>query len=349
MRSMPAQVVAYLRGKIPRARAVYSSRGASGIAEGAVDFLRREEVIRYVQRWHEGSRWERLRRKAKNGETLARLDWGRLFVDPADPGISKELLVHRTHEPIATSLLRETIQEGMVVVDIGSNIGYYLTLAASRVGRSGKVVGIEPAPRNVQLLRRNIELNGLTNVSVVEGAAADRDGDGVLYVSNLSNWHSTLASSQAQRGEVSVKMFKIDTLVESLGLPRVDLIRMDIEGAEIEAVPGMLRTLQTWWPKLVIELHPPLVGAEPIRKLQDALAGLGYVPQHIVPRGLDYAQPVPWYYHLDWVKLISGFQTWFTVFYVRDPSHAGGDGRPALQSLLRKFPVRPSRRGGRPS
>jgi len=82
-----------------------------------------------------------------------------MHVHRFDRGIGKELVCYREHEPTATALLKTFLREGMTILDIGANIGYYALLEARSVGPSGRVVAVEPEPRNAALLRRNVQFS----------------------------------------------------------------------------------------------------------------------------------------------------------------------------------------------
>ncbi len=215
---------------------------------------------------------------------------GRFALDTGDPGISKELFLYQMHEPLTTELIGEVLREGMVVVDVGSNIGYYVIIEKDLVGPEGMVVAIEPSPSNVRRLRRNIAINGLTGVVVKAGAVGAHDGSGVLNLSHCSNCNTMLDVPHPTAGAVEVEEFQLDTLVESLGLERVDVVRMDIEGYEVVALQGMRNLLREHKPWLIMELHPVTVGAEPIIEMLQVLATMGYQVEFVFDRPSDY----PW-------------------------------------------------------
>jgi FkbM family methyltransferase len=214
---------------------------------------------------------------------------GRLAVNPDDLGISRELLVYGSHEPASTRLLEDFLGPGMTVLDVGANLGYFVLQEKRILGDGGRIVAIEPAPRNVAVLRRNIAANRLDGVDVVEGAIGDVDGVGWLYLSDRSNWHSMTPSDRSQSDAVRVEVSRLDTLVERLGLPRIDFVRMDLEGYETSVVRGMLRTLRDFRPKLAMELHPQKAGVGPILDLLRVLRSFDYELRWVVHRRLDFS------------------------------------------------------------
>ena len=215
----------------------------------------------------------------------------RIAVFPKDPGISKELALYKVHEPLATKLLLEFLKPGMNAVDIGGNIGYYAMMEARSVGPLGKVIAIEPMPDNAEQLRNNVRNNGYENIHIHQGAVGDRDGTALMYISARSNWHS-LHPPPTSKGEMKVPVYALDTLLAPYDLPTVDLVRMDLEGYEIVVIEGMKQTLQKYGPRLLVELHPLLVGTQAMEKYLRTLEDLGYGIEWMVEQERD--MPFRW-------------------------------------------------------
>lgn len=166
----------------------------------------------------------------------------RMLLDARDPGISHTLLLFGTRERDMREMLQAALRPGMTILDIGANIGYYVLQEARLVGRSGHIVAVEPSPSNIQLLRKNVELNGLRNVTVLAGALSDRVGSRELYLSELSNLNTLNPEAASRkygfRGTVSVATYTVWEAMKGHGAP--DLLRMDIEGHEVEVIQGMV-------------------------------------------------------------------------------------------------------------
>ena len=90
------------------------------------------------------------KRKINPQKNLLQINGSQLEVIPGDKGTSLELLLFNTHEPISTKIVSKLLQPGMVCLDIGANIGYYVSLENSIVGKSGKIIAIEPSPENFE-------------------------------------------------------------------------------------------------------------------------------------------------------------------------------------------------------
>jgi FkbM family methyltransferase len=172
------------------------------------------------------------------------------------------------HEPIVRDFLASNLKPGMTVFDIGANVGFFTVLSAQLVGPQGKVVAIEGDPAVAAMLQENASLNGFSNITVVAGVAARTDGIMRFGRGKASGW-SGLHSESAEEW-IEVPAHTVDSLVAQLRLDRMDIVKVDVEGAEAEVVAGMTQSLRTFSPVILVELHP---GAEsPL----PALAAAGY-------------------------------------------------------------------------
>ena len=138
---------------------------------------------------------------------------------------------------------REMLERGMNVIDVGANIGVYTILAAEKVGKNGKVIAIEPEPENYQQLLKNIRLNNFQNVIPVNIALSDHNGLEKLYISHWAGLHS-LVSQKGKVSSIEVSTKTVDKLLEELDLKKVDIIKIDTEGAEIPILKGAEKTLK---------------------------------------------------------------------------------------------------------
>lgn len=194
--------------------------------------------------------------RAISSDDLVRrdIDDYEMILDPDDPGLSKRLLVRGEHEPAITDRWTTVLEEGMTVIDIGGNLGYYTLLAASEVGERGAVHSIEPEPENYEILRRNVAVNGLDQVSVYDEAIAGTTGTMPMYVTEESNWgtlfeweeeksnaseYMTEKMATATDEVISVDTTTLDAFVSENDIESVDAIRMDLEGFETEVIDGM--------------------------------------------------------------------------------------------------------------
>ena len=177
------------------------------------------------------------------------------------------------YEQETTKLFTELVKPGMVVIDVGAHVGYYSLLAARQVGPSGKVYSFEPEPSNHQLLLENIKGNGYRNIVAVRKAVSSHSGSTTLFLTALDNGrHSAYHHGLPERGSLAVETTTVDAFLDSEGWPKVDLVKVDVEGAEQDVLEGMGRLLQKSTAlTLIIEFSPNLLqdaGIEPLRFLE---------------------------------------------------------------------------------
>ena len=183
-----------------------------------------------------------------------------MYPDPTDshPGASSSILLRGGfYEPESTDLFRRSLAEGAVVLDIGANIGWYTLLAGKAVGPSGKVVACEPEPHSVRLLERSVKLNRLTNVVLVEKCVSDKNGDAILHLSATNAGGHSILQSADSVSDVRVDSITIDELCHQLSLERVDVIKMDAEGAEPLIFVGASSLLSRAQPRHVLMEYSP--------------------------------------------------------------------------------------------
>ncbi|MHA7733118.1 FkbM family methyltransferase [Nitrosopumilus sp. S6] len=226
---------------------------------------------------------------------------------PNDVGISEELLMFQTHEPLSTKILSSLLKKNMYCLDVGSNIGYYACLESNVVGNSGKVISIEPSPINFKYLKKNIELQNKTNTEVYNFACGNENSEIEFLVSDRSNWSRVStekfidAPPDAIIQKIRVPMKTIDSFVEEKSLPRLDFIRMDVEGFEVNIVKGMCRTLEKYKPLIHMEIHLFLIGISGTKQLLENIEKHGYDILYYIPREMD----VPLLGNMNDVKQIS--------------------------------------------
>jgi FkbM family methyltransferase len=177
-------------------------------------------------------------------------------------------------------LMDTSLRPGASVVDVGANIGYNTVHASRRVGPSGRVVAVEPAADNVRVLRENLAANALENV-VVHTVAAGRTHEvrDLFLRGEVSAVNSLFPDSvyASVTGVEQVPVAPLDHLVEG----DADLVKIDVEGAELDVLAGMTRLLRRPAIRLIVEWHPRLQEAAGYAAgaLPRALLGSGFVLQ----------------------------------------------------------------------
>lgn len=183
----------------------------------------------------------------------------RLFYRPdEDLSVILPILFYGSYEPETTQVFGDLICPGMTVVNLGAHIGYYTLLAASLVGPSGRVYAFEPVPCTYELLIRNIRANRYDDIVIpVPSAVSNKSEQAKIFLAKKrSSVSAKLHTRNPKQPFMEVKAITLDEFFEGQGWPHVDLVKMDVEGAEKAALGGM-KKLNEKNPKLklILEFH----------------------------------------------------------------------------------------------
>ncbi len=171
-----------------------------------------------------------------------KLEEGTLWLNPNDPALSS-MVLFGVFEPYTTFLFRKQLRDGQTVIDIGANVGYYTLIAAKRVGQQGRVFAFEPDLENVAIVRKNIEINNLRNVSVITKGVSNQTGNAILYMSDDNKCTHAIVKNREGEHQIQIETITIDESIKQARIGKVSIIKMDIEGAETLALEGMKETL----------------------------------------------------------------------------------------------------------
>ncbi len=181
-----------------------------------------------------------------------------------------------TYEPDLQWAVRTLVQPGMVAYDVGANIGYVSLLLARRVGPQGRVYAFEALPANLDRLRQNVAYNSLgERIVVVGGAVTDKRGPVRFLVhasGGMGKAEGSAGRPETYQTSISVDGFSLDEFIYEENHPAPHVVKIDIEGGEVLALPGMRRLLRTARPLILLELHGP----ESAQKAWEVLSEAGY-------------------------------------------------------------------------
>lgn len=191
-----------------------------------------------------------------------------------DEVVGRHVLRHGSFEQPEVKTARACLQPGDVAVDVGANVGLLTVPLALAVGPGGRVLAVEPLPENVERLERNVHRNGIGNVTVVSAAAGAEDGEVQLQVAADSAFSSVEPVTKYRvSGALRVPCRRLDSLWDELGRPRVALVKIDVEGAELSVLDGAQELLRTSRPVLLVEADPGVAADALAARLGEA----GYV------------------------------------------------------------------------
>lgn len=210
------------------------------------------------------------------GRVLSRVLGGpKMFLSAADLGFSCHVMLDGYWESWLTLFFARHVSSGMTVFDVGANFGYYTVLFGAGVGPTGRVIAVEPVPATVAFLTDTVQLNGFSGFTrVVQAAATASSSDVVhLLVPHHEPKNATIVAD-ARAGAIVVPTCTIDSLAADLD--RVDLIKIDVEGGEIDVIAGMRQTIKRHRPSILLEYNAARY-ADPRGFLEELLGTYGSV------------------------------------------------------------------------
>lgn len=168
-------------------------------------------------------------------------------------------------------VFEKKVHRDSIVFDIGANVGFYTLLASVLVGSNGRVFAFEPVPRNLSYLRKHLQLNGITNVEILDVAVTDK-----CSITFFDEGQNSSMGHIASQGQLEVKTVSLDGLTKKGEIPLPDYIKIDVEGAEMLVLSGAKSVLANAHPTIFLATH----GFEIHKTCREFLESLGY---HLQP------------------------------------------------------------------
>jgi len=173
--------------------------------------------------------------------------------------ISVSLYVYKNFENTNREFWDDLIKPGMTVFDIGANWGVYSVAAKRLLGESGNLVSFEPNKNEYNKLQNNLSLNadGTSHVTLVNSAVGDTDGVTTFYMPpKYKGAYGSLGRPKIEEDcdAVEVKITKLDTYIHENDISALDVIKIDVEGAEIKVLTGAVETLEKFSPIILMEV-----------------------------------------------------------------------------------------------
>lgn len=195
------------------------------------------------------------------GRRVFETENGTFWIDPLS-GFGAELLGAGAHEPAMIRWVRDNLRAGGTFVDVGANEGYFSVIAAKQCGDAGKVYAVEPQEECHAALRENSRLNGCENIEIVPVLVSDHCGEVVLHLHSATNTGATSIWRQSRSGirRMRTECWPLEYLLDSKKIGTVDLLKIDIEGAEYEAVMGSQQLFRSGRIRAIaLEVHPEIL------------------------------------------------------------------------------------------
>lgn len=212
---------------------------------------------------------------------------GRMIINPRDY-VSYHIYMLGLYEGDTVRLLLSMLHPGDTFFDIGGHFGQYAVSAGIKVGNGGRVVTFEPGPIQVDYLRKNVQLNSLGNVTVANLALSDAPGELGLHVPSLVDiGKSQLVDPGTDETAVRVRVTTLDEYCLENGIERIDIMKVDVEGAELGVFRGSRRVMREFPPKAIfyesVDVLCKAFGHTP-REMHDFMKEAGYAI-HVISDG----------------------------------------------------------------
>jgi len=167
--------------------------------------------------------------------------------------IERSIYLYGLYEFHTTQAFLSLLRPGTTFVDGGAHVGHYTLLAAKRVGPEGRVVSFEPDPRNRERLERNVALNGFSHVTVLPFALYDSEGE--VPFTRAPEGDTGRGAISANGAIDTVNTVRLDDVFERERIERLDVLKLDIEGAEAAALVGAAGLLERRRPAVLFEVN----------------------------------------------------------------------------------------------
>jgi FkbM family methyltransferase len=189
--------------------------------------------------------------------SVTKLSYGlRMKIDPSE-FLQAHLYLFGSYELPTIRHIRSFLTPGAVCIDVGAQMGYLSLAMATSAGRQTAVHAFEPEDINAARFRENMALNNIQNVQLHREAVSNIEGTLHLFLSKTANagTHSTLYNERTVTEEsIQIPATTLDAFARATNLPRLDLIKVDVEGAEFEVIQGADSVLRTYRPRVILEL-----------------------------------------------------------------------------------------------
>lgn len=237
-------------------------------------------------------------------QNIMDIQGSKMFInlDERNPGLRQTFQAYAMngiHEKETTSLFKKIVRPGDIFLDLGANIGYFSLLASRLVGSQGKIFSFEPEPNNFYYLKKNIEINRYDNIYPFDKAVSNINEKIPLFICDYDSGHHTIKQyggvkvySHGRRTEeriINVDAVRLDDFLRNK-VEKVDIVKMDIEGAEALAIEGMKNILRGNKDiKIIMEFFPLFIekmGNSPVKLIETIKNEMGL---NIFVVGHDYS------------------------------------------------------------
>lgn len=205
--------------------------------------------------------------------------------------VGGEVYKEKKYEEELTNYLKDNLQVGDVVVEIGGHIGLHSLVIREKIGEEGKLSVFEPEPENREILEKNLELNGFTGVEVNEHAISNQKGEADFHLDDKNTGAASLKSGHGKE-KITVPLITLEEYLNNSSIEKIDLVKIDVEGAELDVLEGMDLENKRY-SKILIEIHWERIEEH---KWEQKMQNSNFQASDIFGNNLENPQ------NLDWLK-----------------------------------------------
>jgi FkbM family methyltransferase len=197
-----------------------------------------------------------------------------------------------TSEPDTQHAMQANIKPGDCFWDVGCNVGFLTVIGARMVGSGGKVFAFDPVPLHVQMTEQNLKANNFDNARVLQMALSSQAGTAKFGVAPIASQSTLSASGLAREGAtvIEVQTQTVDRLVQQEGLTPPNVVKIDVEGAEVDVLRGMSQTLRQCRPIIILDTHGEHMACAKILADAGYFCGTGAHPDRLVEESQYFCQ-----------------------------------------------------------
>lgn len=187
-------------------------------------------------------------------------------------------------ETESLEVCKNILSPGMTVIDIGAHIGYYTRFFSNIVGTTGQVIAFEPCSENFPFLSYNLSPKKFQNVEIYNLAIGEKNSEGFLHISPGHSNHSLISGYTETMGEERVIVKTLDSIIIDLGIQKIDLVKIDVEGGELSVLRGMQNTIKRFPDiKILMEYNVIALQSGNItpQNLLSLISDLGLIPMRV--------------------------------------------------------------------
>lgn len=180
--------------------------------------------------------------------------------DKSDTSVASSVLINGTYEPELLNEIYKTLKTGYCFIDGGANIGFFSLIASKIVGQTGTVISFEPTPLTHTYLKKNININNASNITISKYGLSSSKKQLPFQMFSNPEGNSIISNKVCKLTDeneiIQIKTISIDEFCKENKISRIDLIKLDIEGQELEAIKGAKKVLsENHSIKIIFELN----------------------------------------------------------------------------------------------